>query len=181
MGVLCLLLDKKKQYFHLLADIFNVTGHKLLIALEEEKAFEFLQVSSPEVLLLPIEDMDFWFKALKAGAHLIPIFFVEEYEEADSLRKYGLREVNYIILPFNPMELLTKVVSISKETYEQAHLDYLGPVNLIFRFIRSGATLSLNIHGKENTCTLYISQGIIKGSSCDREKLTELIGEEVKV
>jgi len=84
MGVLCLLLDKKKQYFHLLADIFNVTGHKLLIALEEEKAFEFLQVSSPEVLLLPIEDMDFWFKALKAGAHLIPIIFVEEYEEAES-------------------------------------------------------------------------------------------------
>ena len=28
---------------------------------------------------------------------------------------------------------------------------------------------------------MYISQGIIKGSSCDREKLTELIGEEVKV
>ncbi|MFN3472037.1 MAG: hypothetical protein ACK4ZR_05495, partial [Aquificaceae bacterium] len=61
-----------------MADIFNVTGHKLLIALEEKKALEFLQASSPEVLLLPMEDMDFWFKALKAGAYpIIPIFFVE--------------------------------------------------------------------------------------------------------
>ncbi|MFN4319188.1 MAG: hypothetical protein ACK4FY_01735 [Aquificaceae bacterium] len=182
MGVLCLLLDKKKRYFQFLADIFNVTGHKLLIALEEKKALEFLQASSPEVLLLPMEDMDFWFKALKAGAYpTIPIFFVERYEEAESLKDYGLREVNYIILPFNPMELLTKIVSISKETYEQAHLDYLGPVNLIFKFIRSGATLFLNIQGKENACTIYIYKGIVKGSSCDRKRITELIGEEVKV
>lgn len=181
MGVLCLLLDKKKQYFPLLADIFNVTGHKLLIALEEEKAFEFLNVSSPEVLLLPIEDLNFWFKVLKTGKYLLPIFFVEEYEEAQKLKRYGLREVNYIVLPFNPMELLTKIVNISKETYEQAHLDYLGPINLLFRFVRSGATLCLSIEGKERVCTLYISQGSIKGSTCDVVRLTELIAEEGKV
>ena len=94
MGVLCLLLDKRKQYFPLLVDIFNVTGHKLLVALEEEKAFEFLRVSSPEVLLLSIEDMDFWFKVLKSGKYITPIFFIDRYEEADKLKEDGLRDVN---------------------------------------------------------------------------------------
>ncbi|MEZ0337792.1 MAG: hypothetical protein ABWK02_06265 [Aquificaceae bacterium] len=181
MGVLCLLLDKRKQYFPLLVDIFNVTGHKLLVALEEEKAFEFLRVSSPEVLLLSIEDMDFWFKVLKLGKYITPIFFIDRYEEADKLKEYGLRDVNYVVLPFNPMELLTKIVSISKDIYEQAHLEYLGPINLLLKFLSLGKTLILTIEDEEGKCSLYLSKGAIKGSSCDIEKFKGLITKEVRI
>ncbi len=181
MGVLCLLLDKKKQYFPLLVDIFNVTGHKLLIGLDEEKALDFLKVSSPEVLLLPLEDINFWFEVLKNGNYILPIFFVEDYEKVEEFKIYGFKDVNFAVLPFNPMELLTKVVALSKKTHNQEVLEYLGPLNLAIKFMRSGSTLILNIEGEGYACSLFFLQGIIKGSTCQEDKIAELMAKHTKI
>jgi hypothetical protein len=178
-----MLLDKKKQYFSLLADIFNITGHKLLIALDENKAFELLKVSEPEILILPAEDIDFWFKLLELEKYILPVLFVESYEEAESLRKYGLRDLNSVVLPFNPMELLTKIVSLSREPQDVASLSATGPVNVLLKLLRKGVTSSLlieDIEDEENFCTIYIHEGIIKGSSCGREEILTLIPKDVK-
>ncbi len=180
MGVLCMLLDKKKQYSSLLADIFNITGHKLLIALDEEKALELLKASEPEVLILPVEDINFWFKLLELGRYLTPVVFVESYEDVESLRKYGLRDVNCVVLPFNPMELLTKIVALSRESQDAASLSTLGPLNITLKLLRKGASSSITIQDEGNTCTIYIHQGLIKGSSCSKEDILTLISKDTK-
>ncbi len=181
MGVMCMLLDKKKQYFSLLADIFNITGHKLLIAFDEEKAFELLKVSEPEVIILPAEDIGFWLKLLELEKYLLPILFVESYEDAEALAKYGLREVNYEVIPFNPMELLTKIVSLSRDPQDSASLSIIGPLNLLIKLLRKGATSSLIVEDEEKSCTIYIHKGIIKGCSCGREELSNLFVKDVKI
>ena len=181
MSVLCLLLDKKKQYSSLLADIFNVTGHRLLIALSEEKAFELLQVTSPEVVLLTVEDLHFWFKILDVGKYISPIFFVESEEDTEKLRSYGLREFNWIVLPFNPMELLTKIVSISKILREPAHLEAIGPISVLLGALRMGVSAYLTIQGEGSSCSLIIREGTIEGADCHTEALIKLLGEDVKV
>ncbi len=181
MGVFCMLLDKKKQYFSLLADIFNITGHKLLIAFDEEKALELLKVSEPEVIIMPEEDIDFWFKLLELGKYIMPILFVESYEEAEKLLKYGLKEVNYEVLPFNPIELLTKVVSLSKDPQDTASLSRLGPMNLLIKLLRKGITSALIIEGEGKACGIYIYKGIIEGCSCRMEDLSDLFSKDVKI
>ncbi|QID32906.1 hypothetical protein [Pampinifervens florentissimum] len=181
MGVMCMLLDKKKQYFPLLADIFNITGHKLLIAFDEEKAFELLKVSEPEVIILPAEDIGFWLKLLELEKYLLPILFVESYEDAEALAKYGLREVNYEVIPFNPMELLTKIVSLSRDPQDSASLSIIGPLNLLIKLLRKGATSALVVEDEEKSCTIYIHKGIIKGCSCGIEELANLFVKDVKI
>ncbi|WPM32393.1 hypothetical protein IAE16_01635 [Hydrogenobacter sp. T-2] len=181
MSVLCMLLDKKKQYFSLLADIFNITGHKLLIAFDEEKALELLKVSEPEVIIMPAEDLGFWFKLLEIERYIMPILFVGSYEDAETLAKYGLREVNYEVLPFNPMELLTKLVSLSRDPQDSASLSIIGPINLLIKLLRKGATSALIIEDEEKSCSIYIHKGIIKGCSCGKEELFNLISKDVKI
>ncbi len=181
MGVFCMILDKRKQYFSLLADIFNITGHKLLIALDEEKALELLKISEPEIIILPAEEIDFWFKLLELGKYIMPVFFLENYEEAHSLEVYGLRDVNFVVLPFNPMELLTKIVSLSKDPQDIASLSALGPLNVLLKLLRKGLTSSLIVQNEESSCTLYIYQGTIKGSSCSIEEFLSLISKELNL
>ena len=178
MGVFCLLLDKKKQYFQLLADIFDVAGHKLLVALDEEKAKEFLEVSSPEVLLLSFEDRDFWFKLLEKEKYLLPIFFVDNQENAERIKEYGLTELNYVLLPFNPMELLFKMVNLSRDIRQQASLSRLGFINTLLKLLNYKRDLAISLKGKEEACTLYLSGGTVKGSNCNKEKFLRLIAEE---
>ncbi|MDW8032431.1 MAG: hypothetical protein RMH93_02665 [Aquificaceae bacterium] len=181
MDILCLLLDKERKYSSLLADVFSITGHKLLIALDEEKALELLKMASPDVVLLPVKDIPFWFRLLEIGKNLSPVFFLEKHEDMELIRRYGLREVNCVVLPFNPMELLTKVVTLNKEPKEPAHLEAIGPTNALLKLLRLGVTASLLIEGQEQSCALYLRNGVLVGSNCNTQELLNLLPEDVKV
>lgn len=171
MGVLCLILDRKKQYHLLLADIFTVTGHKLLSAFDENRALELLRVSSPQVLLLEMEDLPFWLKITESGIYTIPLLFIRSYEEAEVLKNYGLTELNSMVLPFNPIELLERVVLLSKPPAEVLSLSQEGPTNVLIKVLKAGASSIMKIEHSEGVCRLYISKGIVKGSSCAPEEL----------
>ncbi|RMH79585.1 MAG: hypothetical protein D6674_07310 [Acidobacteria bacterium] len=179
MGVTCLLLDRKKRYHSLLADIFSITGHKLLIALDEAKAFELLRVLPPEVIIMSSEDMDFWFKLLDSEIYIPPFFFVESYEEGDSLKVYGLRELNYMVLPFNPIELLTKVVELSKDSL--ASSTNLGPMNILLKLLRSKSSSLLKLVTEEGQCTLCIKEGVVEGSECSMDRIRRAFKEATEV
>ena len=181
MGVLCLLLDKKREYFHLLSDIFNITGHKLLVALDEDKAFEFLKVSFPDILLMPLEDMNFWLKLIEKGYYTPPIFFTEDSEGVEKLKKHGFNDLNYMLLPFNPMELLSKVVYLSKDLSQIMELNQLGFANVLLKLLRMKRSLTLSLEGKGGFCDLYLWEGSIKGSNCDKKRILELLEDEVSI
>lgn len=179
MGVMCMLLDKERQYTALLSDIFSVTGHKLLIATEEEKAVELLQKASPEVILIPLEDFGFWFKLMEMEHYLFPVVFLEKEEDLQNLRAYGLEESNAVVLPFNPMELLTKVVSLAKNLEGSQQTEFLSFTNLLLKLLRQKLTFSLMVQAKESSCTLIVEEGRIKGITCPVKELSELLSEEV--
>lgn len=181
MGVLCLLLDKKREYFQLLSDIFNITGHKLLVALDEDKALEFLKVSSPDIILMPLEDITFWFKLVEEGNYILPIFFIEAAESIDELKKRGFTDINYILLPFNPMELLSKIVYLSKDPSQIVELNQLGFANVLLKLLKMKKSLTLSLEGKGGVCDLHIWEGSIKGSNCDKKGILELLKDEVSI
>lgn len=181
MGVLCILLDKERQYAPVLADIFDITGHRLLVALDEDRALELLSQSEPEVILLSEEDMSFWFKLLGLGKYVAPLLFLKSYEGTESLRKYGLRDDNFVVLPFNPMELLTKIVSLSREPQHAASLSSMGPMNALLKLLRKGVTSSLLIQYGGISCSLCLREGVVTGSSCSPERLLALLSEDVDI
>ncbi|MDW8095336.1 MAG: hypothetical protein RMI51_00900 [Aquificaceae bacterium] len=181
MGVLCLLLDRKRLYSHLLTDIFDITGHRLLLATSEEKALSLLETASPEVILLTVEDLPFWLKLLQEDKYLSPLFLLNREEDTPLLKRYGLGESNWVFIPFNPMELLTKMVGLSREPKNPAQAEAMGPTSLLLKLLRLKATISLTIKSSENSCTLYLSEGHIEGSNCTLREVIRLISENVVV
>jgi hypothetical protein len=43
-----LLFDKEKKLYPIFGDILDITGHKLLVALDEKKAKDLLKAVSPD-------------------------------------------------------------------------------------------------------------------------------------
>ncbi|RMH05673.1 MAG: DNA-binding response regulator, partial [Aquificota bacterium] len=169
MGVMCLILDKERRYHSLLADIFNITGHKLLVAFDEGKVKELLKISNPEIIILPRQDLDFWLELLKEGAYLYPFVLVKDYEEGESLITYGLGEENFIVLPFNPLELLSKIVGLSKNPSKG--------FNALLKLMRDSLSAVVKYYHQEGVCDVYVSKGVVKGSTCDPKVLREAIAE----
>lgn len=178
MGVFCMLLDKKKRYSSLLADVFNITGHKLLIASDEGRVKELYDLSRPEVLLLDISYMDFWLELLKEKRYMIPVFFINDYEEGKELLKRGFSEYNYVILPFNPLELLSKVVNLV-ESETSAH--EIGLISLLIRLIMKKYSASIEIYKGEKSCQIYVKDGEIKGLGCSPESLLDILNSDYKL
>ncbi|MFN3598482.1 MAG: hypothetical protein ACK4VK_01920 [Aquificaceae bacterium] len=181
MGVLCLLLDKEEKYLHLLSDLFKVTGHELLIALNEEEALEFLKIHSPDIVLMPLEDIDFWIRILEEENYLPPIFLVEKPEGFESFKKFGFTDMNCISLPLNPIELFSNIVHLSRSIAKNYKLDRLGFVNILIKLLKSKKSLILSLESKEKTCDLYILNGSIKGSNCDKKEILWFVENKASV
>ncbi len=181
MGVLCLLLDKEEKYLHLLSDLFKVTGHELLIALNEEEALKFLKIHSPDIVLMPLENIDFWIRILEEENYLPPIFLVEKPEEFESFKKFGFTDMNCISLPLNPIELFSNIVHLSRSIAKNYKLDRLGFVNILIKLLKSKKSLILSLESKEKTCNLYILNGSIKGSNCDKKGILWFVENKASV
>ena len=169
MSVMCLVFDKERKYYSLLADIFDITGHKLLVAFSEDKAKELLKVSNPSIIILTKQDINFWLELLKEGLYIYPFVFVRDYEEGESLKGYGLGEENFIVLPFNPLELLSKVLGLSKNPSTG--------FNAILKLIRDNLSAVARYNYQEGVCEIYISKGIVKGSTCSPDVIRRIIAE----
>ncbi|MDT7911143.1 MAG: hypothetical protein RQ827_03320, partial [Thermocrinis sp.] len=62
-----LLFDKEKKLYPIFGDILDITGHKLLVALDEKKAKDLLKAVPPDFLILRWKDRDFFRELLKEG------------------------------------------------------------------------------------------------------------------
>lgn len=177
MAVKVLLLDKERRIFQVLADMFNVTTHRLLIALDEDKAKELIEIAQPDILLLRDKDLPFWLTLVKEGMLILPIFLVESYDDADKIKELGFRDINVVVLPFNPLEFLSQIGILGKDTIEPYHLSLLGPLNLLLKFITKKLSGCILLEGMER-CTVEVKEGVLRGTSCDVETLKKLLREE---
>lgn len=62
-----LLFDKEKRFYPIFGDILDITGHKLMVAMDEKKAKDLTKVVSPDFLILRRKDRDLFEELLKEG------------------------------------------------------------------------------------------------------------------
>ncbi|MCI4458544.1 MAG: hypothetical protein JHC21_02875 [Thermocrinis sp.] len=179
-----LLFDKEKKLYPVFGDILDITGHKLMVALDEKKAKDLLKATSPDFLILRWKDRDFFRELLKEGYFVVPIFLVEDYQQAEELKKFGFSDFNILILPFNPLEFLNKSAKLYR-TLENLHDSVpsdLGMMNLFISLLSRNISTGVFFNADDLSCELYLKAGAVKGFSCSPEHFKEIIkSDNVKV
>ncbi|WP_340695076.1 hypothetical protein [Hydrogenobacter thermophilus] len=175
MSIRFLLLDEERKFFSFVSDIFDVTGHKLLVALDEQKAKDLLDATSFDILLAEIKHFNFWLDTVKGGKYLIPIFLLENYEDAEKLKALGFTDLNFVLLPFNPLDLLTKAVWLNREEFESKVLSSIGPMNLLLHLLRRRASSIMTLDNNSKKCSIYLRDGQVSGTTCEIDDLKEIL------
>jgi len=172
-----LLFDKEKKLYPIFGDILDITGHKLLVALNEKRAKDLLKVVSPDFLILQWKDRDFFGELLKEGYFVVPIFLVEDYQQAEELKKFGFSDFNILILPFNPLEFLNKSAKLYQtleSLYDNIPSD-LGMMNLFIYLLSRNTSTGVFLNADGLSCEVYLKAGVVRGFSCSPEHFKEII------
>ncbi len=172
-----LLFDKEKKLYPIFGDILDITGHKLLVALDEKKAKDLLNAASPDFLTLRWKDIYFFWEILKEGYFVVPMFLVEDYQQAEGLKKVGFSDFNILILPFNPLEFLNKSAKLYRtleSLYDNVPPD-LGMMNLFISLLSRNTSTGILLHAEGPACEVYLKTGAVKGLSCNPENFKEII------
>jgi len=172
-----LLFDKEKKLYPIFGDILDITGHKLMVALDEKKAKDLLKAVSPDFLILRWKDIDLFGELIKEGYFVVPMFLVEDYQQAEGLKKAGFSDFNILILPFNPLEFLNKSAKLYRTLeglYDNVPSD-LGMMNVFINLLSKNTSTGILLHAEGPSCEVYLKAGAVKGLSCDPENFKEII------
>ncbi len=175
MAIKALLLDREREVFPLLGDIFNVTGHKLLIAANDNMFRDLVASTEIDVVILNHTDIKSWLESWKGKATL-PFFLVDREEEEKRLLSMGFSELNFVKKPFNPLELLNKLSYLQKlNPLEDAH--QLGMVNTIIKLSNMKETRIVEVSNSAS-CNILLKEGTVEGIDCTLEELMSILGSE---
>jgi hypothetical protein len=172
-----LLFDKEKRFYPIFGDILDITGHKLMVALDEKKAKDLLKAVSPDFLILRWKDIDLFWELIKEDYFVVPIFLVEDYQQAEGLKEIGFSDFNILILPFNPLEFLNKTAKLYRtlgSLHDSVPSD-LGMMNLFINLLSRNTSTGILLHAEGLSCELYLKAGAFKGLSCSPEHFKEII------
>ncbi len=178
-AIKALLLDKKAELFEILGDIFNVTGHKLIVAKTEDQALDLLNAVDVDIILLPYEDRDFWIHSRKDHSikGIYPMFIGEKEEELKDIIDMGFSYVNFIMKPFNPLDLLNRIGHLST-LEEHEDLSIFGLLNVLIEMEKHEETGYVELSHKDGKCILFVEGGTVKESTCDTDVLKGLFAKE---
>ncbi len=176
MAVKAILLDREREIFPLLGDIFNVTGHKLLIAASDDMFKELIKSTTVDVVIINQADIKSWLSTCGEEWSPLPFFIVEREEEESRLRAMGFSDLNSIRKPFNPLELLNKLSYLHKlDPVEEPHT--LGFVNTVIKLSNMKETKLVEVAGSFS-CQIGIREGKVIGTTANLEEIRTLLEEE---
>ncbi len=175
MAVKALLLDKEREIFPLLGDIFNVTGHKLLIATNENMFSDLIRSTDVDIVMVNHSDVKAWLNSWREDRAPLPFFLVDREEEELKLRNMGFSELNFIRKPFNPLELLNKLSYLHKLGPEDAH--QLGFVNTVVKLTNLRESKVVEV-SDGTTCGVLMYEGAVLGTDCTLEELKGVLESE---
>ena len=180
MSIKALLLDRDREVFPLLGDIFNVTGHKLLIATNDKMFRELINSTDIDIVMVNHTDVKAWFTSWKEGKIPLPFFLLDRDEDEQKFRKAGFSELNFIKKPFNPLELLNKLNYLHRlNADEDSH--QLGLLNTIIKLANEKESRTVEV-ANSNLCVIAVEKGKVIGMDCSLEELrTILESDELKV
>ncbi|RLJ69993.1 hypothetical protein BCF55_0254 [Hydrogenivirga caldilitoris] len=180
MAIKALLLDRDREVFPLLGDIFNVTGHKLLIATNDNMFKDLVNSTDIDIVLVNHTDVKAWLSSWKEEKIPLAFFLLDRDEEELKFRNVGFSELNYIKKPFNPLELLNKLNYLYRfKAVEDAQ--QLGLMNTLVKLANDKESKLVEV-ANTNLCVIAVENGKVLGMDCTVEELrTILSSEEVKV
>lgn len=176
MAIKALLLDREREIFPLLGDIFNVTGHKLLIAASDDMFRELVSSATVDIVIINSADVKSWVEVCKEDGTPLPFFIVEREEEERRLRSLGFSDLNYIRKPFNPLDLLNKLSYLHRlDPLEEAH--NLGFVNTVIKLSCRKESKIVEVRNGLS-CEVGIKEGRVVGITASLEDLRTLLDQE---
>ena len=180
MAIKALLLDREKEIFPLLGDIFNVTGHKLLIAANDSMFNDLIRSTEVDIVIINHADLKAWLDSWNSERAPLPFFIIERDEEEVRLRGMGFNELNFVKKPFNPLELLNKLSYLHKiDPVESPH--ELGFANTVIKLSNMKESRLVDV-SNGSSCTVAVFEGKVIGSECNLESLRTLLeSDEVQV
>ena len=180
MAIKALLLDREREIYPLLGDIFDVTGHKLLIATNDELFTDLINSTDVDVVIVNHADLKAWLDSWKQNRISLPFFIIGADEEEIRLRSMGFGELNFIRKPFNPLDLLNKLNHLYRDDPSQ-HSSELGLGTVIIKLFNQKISAVLEV-SNGNSCTIAVKEGEVLGSECSIETIrTILEGDSVSV
>ncbi len=176
MAIKALLLDRDREVFPLLGDIFNVTGHKLLIAADDDMYRDLVSSTDIDIVILNHTDIKAWFDSWKKDRGTLPFFLVDREEEEKRLLNMGFSDLNFVRKPFNPLELLNKLSYLHKlDPFEGAH--QLGLINTLVKLANLRESRIVEISDGIN-CNILMREGVLEGMDCTLDELRNLLENE---
>ncbi len=181
-SIKALLLDKQAELFEILGDIFNVTGHKLIVAKDESQATDLLKAVKVDIMLLPYRDKKFWFNMRKEYniRGIYPMFIGEKDEELQEIINLGFSYINFIMKPFNPLDLLNRIGHLSN-LEEHEDISIFGLMNILIEMEKNEETSYVEITQNAKKCILFVEEGKLKESTCSAQDIKSLFSKEPEI
>ena len=176
MAIKALLLDRDREVFPLLGDIFNVTGHKLLIATNDDMFQELVESADIDIVILNHTDVKIWLSTFKKEKVPLPFFLLDREDEEVKFRSIGFSELNFTLKPFNPLELLNKLSYLHRLSPEEDAKE-LGFLNTLIKLGYEKSTTLVEVSNSKS-CLLTVQEGKVKGMDCTIEELKTILESE---
>ncbi|WP_333784309.1 hypothetical protein [Thermocrinis sp.] len=154
MAIKFILLDKERKLFPIFGDILDITGHKLMVALDETKAMDLLNTVRPDFIILNYRDINFFWDVIQNGIFSLPLFLLEDYEHVDKIKELGFSDFNIITIPFNPLEFLNKsakLYNMYKEIEDKISGSF-GITNILISLLAKRVSVGALLTSGDRTC-----------------------------
>ena len=175
MAIKAILVDRDREIFPLLGDIFNVTGHKLLIATSDETFKELVSSTKVDIVIVNHAEVKSWLLACTEEGIPLPFFIVDTEEEERRLKSLGFSELNFVRKPFNPLELLNRLSYLHRaDPLEEPNR--LGFVSTLVKLRDRKESKIVELEGSF-TCEVGIKEGKVVGVNPNLESVRTLLEE----
>ena len=172
-----LIVEDDMAICDLLAMNFRLIGYEYLTAHTAANAEQICRTERFDLLLLDVmlPDMDGFTLAQRLQSAGIPIIFLTAKADlSDRLRGFDLGAVDYVVKPFEMLELLARIKSVLRRTDGLAKQAVLGDLLILFderRVMKGGQEIALTPTEYQLLEALLRNQNI----AMSREKLLELV------
>lgn len=179
-----MVIDDEEQMRKMIRTFLEEDGYAVIEATDGAHGLSLLEKTKPHLLIvdvmMPFMDGFTFAKEVKAKSTIPIIFLSAKGEEWDKVRGLKIGGDDYIVKPFMPRELLARVGSVLRRTYDyNADSEVLtaGPISIDLESHRvqlNGTTLSLT---RKEFGLLHI---LVKNSGrvYSREQLLQLVWKE---
>ncbi|WP_172370921.1 response regulator transcription factor [Sporosarcina jiandibaonis] len=179
-----MIVDDESQMRELVRTFLEAEQYQVVEATDGVHALDQIDKTSPDLLIvdvmMPYMDGFQFAEEVKRNSSIPIIFLSAKGDEWDRVKGLKLGGDDYIVKPFLPAELLARVESVLRRTYQNSnskHLLKVGP------FVIDSAAHTATVDGKALSLTLK-EFGLLhlfltnRGRVYTREQLLELIWDE---